>query len=108
MDNSEITWVSVNEALPDTTPCKFQIERSEKVLVRGEGKNVYPWVAHLWVDPSQAKITWLCPYRDPDDNQQVTEWAYLSDSAIDDAFSLGVEAGRAEMAHFLMESLDKK
>jgi len=67
-------------------------EMSEKVLVRGERKDSYPWVAHLFVDKAETykdyawgfdkdgvRYTWLSPYRGIADNQKITQWCALQD-----------------------------
>lgn len=84
-------WISVDDELPPTVPHAYLCEMSDKVLVRGDGKNQYPWVAHLHVDKAEkyknyawgfdrggVRYTWLNPYRDIADNQQVTHWMPLA------------------------------
>jgi hypothetical protein len=95
-DDSELSallagWISVDEKLPDTTGHAYMCEMSESVLVRGEGKNAYPWVAHLHVDKAatyktyawgfdreNVRYTWLNPYRGIGENQKVTHWRPLT------------------------------
>ena len=79
-----------SDRLPETTPHSYMAEMSKKVLVKGEGKNGYPWIAHLHKDTATnyhtyffgfdrdgARHTWLNPYRDISDNQKVTHWMPL-------------------------------
>jgi len=83
-------WESVADCLPETKPHSYMGEMSESVLVRGEGKNSYPWVAHLYadkatnykeyawgIDKEGVRYTWLSPYRDIADNQKITHWRAL-------------------------------
>lgn len=83
-------WVSVEDDLPITFPSTYMCRMSEKVLVRGVGKDQYPWVAHLHVDEGEkyktyahgfdkdgVRYTWLSPYRDIYENQRITEWMPL-------------------------------
>ena len=80
-------WINVNDKLPDTSPWGYESEMSASVLVKGDGKNSYPWVAHLHKDgiknnPTYAwgfdkdnfRYTWLSPYRNIEDNQKITQW----------------------------------
>jgi hypothetical protein len=82
-------WISVEDELPETTPHSYMAEMSEKVLVKGAGKNEYPWIAHLHKDTASyhvyawgfdrdgVRYTWLNPYRDIVDNQKITYWMPL-------------------------------
>lgn len=82
-------WISVKDRLPETKPEYYMCAMSKPVLVRGEAKNKYPWVAHLHVDKAILKdyawgfdidgvrYTWLSPYRDIADNQKITHWKEL-------------------------------
>ena len=83
-------WVSCADRLPETHPNSYMCEMSDKVLVCGEGKNQYPWVAHLHADKSKnyreyahsfdvdgVSYTWLNPYRDHVEGQCVTRWMPL-------------------------------
>lgn len=87
-------WISVADALPPVKPYSYLCETSDPALVRGDGKNTYPWVAHLHVDKAQnfktyawgfdrdgARYTWLNPYRDISDNQLITHWLPLDEAA---------------------------
>ena len=87
-------WISVADQLPETKPYSYMCEMSEIVLVRGEGKNSYPWAAHLhadkarsykeyaWgVDAGGVRYTWLSPYRDISDNQKIAHWRALPSNA---------------------------
>ena len=80
----DLGWISVGDELPQTKPYSYLCEMSDKVLVRGEGKNQYPWVAHLFKDASEKyktyacgfdrdgiRYTWLNPHRDIYDNQKI-------------------------------------
>ncbi len=84
-------WVSVTEQLPETKPHSYMCEMSALLLVRGEGKDSYPWVAHLHadkavsyktyafgVDKEGVRYTWLSPYRDIADNQKITRWQQIN------------------------------
>ena len=83
-------WINVEDRMPETKASSYMCEMSEKILVKGEGRNQYPWVAHLHVDKANKykayawgfdrdgdRYTWLNPYRDIADNQQVTHWKPL-------------------------------
>ena len=83
-------WINVDDELPETFPHAYESEMSRKVLVRGIGKDAYPWVAHLHKSLAQkyphyafgfdrdgARYTWLNPYRDIGDNQRVKQWMPL-------------------------------
>jgi len=87
-------WISAADQLPETKPHVYMCEMSELVLVRGEGKNSYPWVAHLHVDKATTykeyawgfdkdgvRYTWLSPYREICDNQKITHWRALPSNA---------------------------
>lgn len=83
-------WISVDDELPLTKPHLYMCEMSIPVLVRGDGKDQYPWVAHLHADEATTyktyswgfdrdniRYTWLSPYRDIADNQRITHWQAL-------------------------------
>ena len=82
-------WISVEDELPELCSRVYMTSMSQKVLVKGEGKNQYPWVAHLHKDWKKycnyahgknvdgARLTWLNPYRDISDGQKVTHWMPL-------------------------------
>lgn len=85
-----VGWVSVDDKLPSTKPSSYMCEMSPPVLVRGEGKDKYPWVAHLHIDRAKScksyswgfdrngvRHTWLSPHRGIGDTQNITHWCPL-------------------------------
>lgn len=86
-------WISVDDRLPDVEPRSYEVSMSNNVLVKGGSltKNKYPWVAHLHIDgktnyPDYAhgfdkegkRHTWLCPYRNIVEVQNVTHWRNIT------------------------------
>jgi len=71
-------WIPIDERLPETKQYSYSSKLSKQVLVRGNGKYIYPWVSHIIADVHSDHWQWANTYNlDHEQAWSITHWMPL-------------------------------